>query len=1015
MVASRKDKTVSRYEHVPDELKRQKKNWALWDPSDNRKRPRKLNGSPMEWKKKPETRLSFEDVEHYPHIETFINQEDDYVGVDYDGCRNKVTGEIDPEVKRLIQDTFAEVSPSEEGVKAWYKAAIPNDKAIKYNRNSAHFTDPVPWDDPDNPKDHCGIEIYSHSRPFTITGNIVPGCPSEINEAPDIIHELVTKYAPKPKEKKPPKEPKENKKTNTPFDAPDGYWSLETWKSWCFQNLTVKADLGDSLIIECPWEHLHTTPSIKDTKIWYGPPHTFNCFHAHCDGRTWNDVHPTEAKQSRSKEESFKHFPSYPEITIEEQEEQLRQAALQMKQFARDHIEAKDGTAAIIACPQGVGKSHVMAGFVVKEEIDTAWMAPTHKVAQSVPTLQAIQHIQTCNKKNCSHPELHYACGQKGYNAVGSIHKQHNCEYWFQFLKEGSKVYMQQFYRSAYPASHDLVVNDEANLPDWLPERRITITQLQKADKYNDPDSEDSHFSRAVQTAMTNLADKKPVHGKPFFDHMDKSNQLMNWMGYMIKRYSNTLPKTGIDLDNELYDELTHIHNKPDVILPHLIKAMAAEIVKWQSGKDWNSRISIRRNASGEVAIYITEPRQLLAPKGEQFPTFIHLDASVDEEIHSKLFERELKILRTPINPAPGTKHLAVRNTKRYGKKSQETRLKDGSINEALKKTIKEAKYMLRYHTEKGKKVGLISHMNCVDEIAEALGIPEERTMYFWNLRGSNDLETCDVLLLIGTPALDPLTVARMARSLYFDDPLPIDETWSKEKGYADPRMQHIAQFLTTSELSQAAHRIRPIRHANKTIISFCEGDIDYLPITETFNVLPDMTDEGENLHDEKRNEAEERVRVAYEELSKDGNRPTTEEVRKQAHVKRNTVVEWIQNNTEENKSTPRHTIVDYIGATGTAEIFPSEVPKEGQEPMINPDDLQHYHGIEKDAKVITPLGQGTVVLIRGIRPKEVRVTVSVDRLGWKSFDWKEVKPFIKATQEPLINNKALDELFGVM
>jgi len=29
-------------------------------------------------------------------------------------------------------------------------------------------------------------------------------------------------------------------------------------------------------------------------RIWYGPPHTVNCFHAHCKGRTWEDIRPKQ-------------------------------------------------------------------------------------------------------------------------------------------------------------------------------------------------------------------------------------------------------------------------------------------------------------------------------------------------------------------------------------------------------------------------------------------------------------------------------------------------------------------------------------------------------------------------------------------------------------------------------------------------------------------------------------------------------------------------------------------------
>ena len=47
------------------------------------------------------------------------------------------------------------------------------------------------------------------------------------------------------------------------------------------------------LLIDCPWENQHTTDfGHKDTAVFEDPvtgKWSFNCFHAHCDGRSWED------------------------------------------------------------------------------------------------------------------------------------------------------------------------------------------------------------------------------------------------------------------------------------------------------------------------------------------------------------------------------------------------------------------------------------------------------------------------------------------------------------------------------------------------------------------------------------------------------------------------------------------------------------------------------------------------------------------------------------------------------
>jgi hypothetical protein len=90
--------------------------------------------------------------------------------------------------------------------------------------------------------------------------------------------------------------------------------------------------------------------------------------------------------------------------------------------------------------------------------------------------------------------------------------------------------------------------------------------------------------------------------------------------------------------------------------------------------------------------------------------------------------------------------------------------------------------------------VGLITHKDCEHAMAEALGIPAQRTGHFWGMRGSNALEDCDVLLVVGTPAVARAQVARLARAYYHADLEVIDETSERgENGvwrYRDPRMR---------------------------------------------------------------------------------------------------------------------------------------------------------------------------------------------------------------------------------
>jgi hypothetical protein len=80
-------------------------------------------------------------------------------------------------------------------------------------------------------------------------------------------------------------------------------------------------------------------------------------------------------------------------------------------------------------------------------------------------------------------------------------------------------------------------------------------------------------------------------------------------------------------------------------------------------------------------------------------------------------------------------------------------------------------------------RVGLITHKDCERAIAEALGIQAHRTGHFWVMRGSNQPEGCMILLVVGTPAIRPEQVARLARAYYHADLQVINETSERASG----------------------------------------------------------------------------------------------------------------------------------------------------------------------------------------------------------------------------------------
>lgn len=91
-----------------------------------------------------------------------------YIGVDIDGCVKD--GVISLRAKQIIQllDSYTEFSPTGTGIHIICKGALPKDRKFSA----------------------LDVEMYSGNRFFTITGDIVPGCKSSIEERKDELLKL---------------------------------------------------------------------------------------------------------------------------------------------------------------------------------------------------------------------------------------------------------------------------------------------------------------------------------------------------------------------------------------------------------------------------------------------------------------------------------------------------------------------------------------------------------------------------------------------------------------------------------------------------------------------------------------------------------------------------------------------------------------------------------------------------------------------------------------------------------
>ena len=885
----------------------------------------------------------------------------DIVALDFDHCRNPETGEIEPWAQEIIdhlrQFAYFEHSPSETGLRGAMLADLP----FNYRKEGP-------------------FELSHRSCYVTFTGNHLEGTPIDLPSGPDVqnaLDEIVTEHFSKDLnvntgggDEHIIREPQPISSHTRTIDqiiekatsAKNGYrfsklmaGNAQGYKSRSEAHLALC-----SMSVYWTNSDEYQIDSIFRQSGFFDEETAKRWDERHSgDGLTYGQMTiekalltsrdyslPKPHRQTRS----IPHIPTPPKSSLEEHLRKLSGIGQNMSTHLRGHLKSPEHQILIEQVSPGVGKSRVAASIgapttqaTSEGQFDLAYIVQRHDMRDSVEDLQYYRHIQPCTDKNCSDHGIHYHLGRKGYNTM-SLHSQHlaGCDYIDQFKEKGSAVYQMPHIKSTYPSQHQGIIIDECDPAAWLTEREVTVEKLHAMLVQYEPGSTADKFARILQGLLTDTAQNGTFpYGKALFDAFNQGtdNHLEAWLGRLAQNTHNCTPHPFVEVDPYDPEEESRVQHLAPVLMPHLLRAFISELPRWQRGQEWNScmRIGPATHGPGH-ALYITEPLQLTPSKDGTLPPVVLLDATADQEIHSRLFRQSLTINRVEVDPAPGYQHIAIRTGKRYGKTSLTTKRKDNSPNRDLNRAIAEARYMLQKVDPTGEQiraesVGIISFMGCVDAMGDALGIPEHRRRHYWGIRGSNHLEDCAILLLVGTPTLRPDELLRQARALYRDDPELIKETnpeeYKQTKQHTDPRLQHYAQYMTNSELTQAAHRNRPVRHANRTVVSFCLGEIDFLPATETITELPYLTPEGEDSYEARRKDEEQRLEKAYADLSKD-KQPTQQELARTAKVRKQTAGEWIREHHPppvftQNQSSGDTTVDSQSSTPGTSESEATE------------------------------------------------------------------------------------------
>jgi len=260
-------------------------------------------------------------------------------------------------------------------------------------------------------------------------------------------------------------------------------------------------------------------------------------------------------------------------------------------------------------------------------------------------------------------------------------------------------------------------------------------------------------------------------------------------------------------------------------------------------------------------------------PNGALLKTVV-LDASADLGLWSTVLgapvvegETGHELLSPEGMPFPEAIRIVQMRNRHVGKSTLEHFDGDSSVavqhlyRELLKREVRARKDL-----GQANKVGIITFQELIPDCVAALheigyvfseitAQSEIVTGYYYNLRGANDFNGCDLLVLMGYPRPNPQGLYEEACALFQDDPEPISTepahytdqirlrnghtvTIGKDLfGYKDPRLQALLLQKSRAELYQALHRARPFAPTTsvREILQFTDVPVPGVPVDTFF------------------------------------------------------------------------------------------------------------------------------------------------------------------------------------
>lgn len=459
-----------------------------------------------------------------------------------------------------------------------------------------------------------------------------------------------------------------------------------------------------------------------------------------------------------------------------------------------DYANRKTRNILLVSAPAGIGKSYAGIQFVQERAAlgeKWLWAAQNHAMYDDIsrqPNFDASlwYHWQPMDGEIDGAPACRYPgaqrvwtekgykarklcwqlCGRKGKGADDLAETyMERCPFRTQKERQGAVTFvMHQHLFTGLDIGHvDGVVIDETFISLLARERWIPGDQLRQGN-INLRVIELANTLVEIWTAIKAGISKPFVSGKDLLDRIgsiypDVVTQLQELAEAEELKKAAKFYRNPPVFDPGQVDALQNIY------MDDLTKALAPEYQAWQAGlTTWAERVWIDREG-----LHFVSP----APLWDGLPRrIVVLDATGKEEFYRAVFLRQVEEYRPNVARLGHVYQVAGRM---YNKGIATTRKpvegdhpKTQKYETSASKTTTEFIQVARELIEQRgyKNVAVITQQNVEKIIRAGLNLTEADTLHFYKLRGRNDLQNRDCILIFGTPTPAERTITNIALAM---------------------------------------------------------------------------------------------------------------------------------------------------------------------------------------------------------------------------------------------------------